>query len=398
MNEPETDEPAQGSAVPYALVSTAEGFSRAMQRLRQAPRLAVDIEADSLYHYYEKVCLIQVSTDADTYILDPLAVHGVGELGPLMRDASVEKVFHAAGYDIYCLRRDYGFSFANIFDTHIAAQLLGCRFLGLNVLMDQFLGILHSKRRQRDDWSRRPLAAEQLEYAAMDTRHLLRLRDSLEAELRRKGRLSWAREEFEAAAAAERSDREFDPQGFRRIKGSGDLPTEHLAVLRALYLLRDKTARLLDVPPFKVINNSVLLDLARRPPRSQREIFGRKGISYRIARKFSSEILRTIAEAKRQGPRPVEAPPPSNWKPPDREARRRLEALKTWRHAAAERLDLHVGVVFPANLLENLASAPPGDLEGLAGLPGMRQWRVREFGEEVLRLLHQPETPAARPA
>lgn len=394
MNGSETDEAAHSSPPSYVLISTADGFDHALQSLRQAPRLAIDIEADSLYHYHEKVCLIQITTDADTYILDPLAVPDLGELGPIMRDASVEKVFHAAGYDIHCLRRDYGFSFKNIFDTHVAAQLLGCRFLGLDVLMEQFLGVLHSKRRQRDDWSHRPLAAEQLEYAAMDTFHLLRLRDSLEADLRQKGRLRWAREEFEVAAAVERSDREFDPEGFRRIKGSGDLPPRHLSVLRALYLFRDKVARLLDVPPFKVMNNAVLLDLARRPPRSPREVFARKGISYRVARKFSGEILRTIAEAQRRDPPLPEKPAPNNWKPPDKEARRRLEALKAWRHSAAEKLDLHVGVVFPADLLENLAAAPPEDLQGLAGRPGMRRWRVREFGEEVLRLLHQPGTPA----
>ena len=382
-----------GSSPPYSLISTAKSFENILESLRQIRRLAVDMEADSLYHYYEKVCLIQISTDADTYILDPLAIRNIHDLGPLMADAAVEKVFHAASYDIYCLRRDYGFSFANIFDTHIAAQLLGREFLGLNVLMEEFLGVFHSKRRQRDDWSRRPLAAEQLEYAAMDTRHLLRLRDLLENELRLTGRLSWALEEFETAAAVEKSDKEFDPEGFRRIKGSRDLPLQDQAVLRALYLFRDNAARMLDVPPFKVLNNLVLMDLARRPPKSPREMFSRKGVSYRVARKFSAEILETIAEARRQAPSSLETPASNNWKPPNRAARRRLEALKIWRQTKASELALHVGVVFPANLLENLSVATPDKLEDLAGLPGMRRWRVREFGEEVLRLLHQPESP-----
>lgn len=387
-----TDE-AVSSLPPYSLISTAECFKNALENLRQARRLAVDIEADSLYHYYEKVCLIQISTDADTYILDPLAIRNIRDLAPLMADTAVEKVFHAASYDVYCLRRDYGFSFANIFDTHVAAQLLGREFLGLSVLMEEFLGVSHSKRRQRDDWSRRPLAAEQLEYAAMDTHHLLRLRDSLENGLRLKGRLSWAMEEFEYAAAAERSDKEFDPEGFRRIKGSRDLPLQDQAVLRALYLFRDKAARMLDVPPFKVLNNPVLMDLARRPPKSPRDMFNRKGISYRVAKKFSAAILETIAEARRQDPSFLETPPPNNWRPPNRAAKRRLEALKIWRQAKARDLDLHVGVVFPANLLENLAVAPPDTIEDLSGLPGMRRWRVREFGDEVLRSLHQPEPP-----
>jgi ribonuclease D len=379
---------------PYALVASAESFRTMLKTVSSAPRLAVDIEADSLYHYFEKVCLIQISTEQSTYILDPLAVRDIRALGPLLSDSSVEKVFHAASYDIFCLRRDYGFSFSNLFDTHIAAQLLGYEFLGLSALMEEILGIYHSKRRQRDDWSHRPLESEQLEYAAMDTHFLLRLRDALEEDLREKGRLDWAREEFETAASIERPEKEFDTEGFRRIKGSKELALKEQVTLRALYILRDKAARMLDVPPFKVLNNSVLLDLARRPPQSAREMFRRPGISYRVARKFSAEILRTIAEARRQDPSSLEAPVRNNWKQPSRAAKLRLEKLKLWRQAKARELGLHVGVVFPANLLENLAVAPPSDVEELASLPGMRRWRAQEFGQEVIHLLRNQEDQA----
>jgi len=370
-----------------------------LENLRTASRLAIDIEADSLYHYYEKVCLIQLSSDSDTYILDPLAVKNIGDLAPLMSNPSVEKVFHAAGYDVHCLRRDYDFSFVNLFDTHVAAQLLGYEFLGLSALMEKLLGVHHSKHRQRDDWSHRPLESEQLEYAAMDTHHLLRLRDALESELQKKGRLSWAQEEFETAASLERPDKEFDTEGFRRIKGNRDLAPQDQIVLRSLYLFRDQAARKLDVPPFKVLNNSVLIDLAKKPPQTSHEMFNRPGVSFRVARKFALDILDAIAEARRQDPSILEAPSRNSFKAPNRSARRRLEALKHWRQGKAKELSLHVGVVFPANLLENLAMAPPADLEGLANLPGVRRWRVREFGAEVLRLLlgrdSQPDLPSA---
>ncbi len=389
------DEAGAHAIPPYTFVSTAECFQSMLESLIPAPRLAIDIEADSLYHYFEKVCLIQISSDNDTYILDPLAIKTIEKLAPLMSDPSVEKVFHAASYDVYCLRRDYGFVFANIFDTHVAAQLLGHEFLGLSTLMERLLGIHHSKRRQRDDWSHRPLATDQLDYAAMDTHHLLRLRDALELELRKKRRLNWAREEFEIAAATERSGKEFDTEGFRRIKGSHQLSPQDQAVLRALYLLRDKIARKLDVPPFKVMNNSVLMDLVQRPPKAPREMFKRRGISYRVARKFSADILGAIAEARSQDPSILDTPMRNDWRPPGRLAKQRLELLRQWRHAKAKELELHVGVVFPANLLENLSVAPPADMESFASLPGMRQWRVREFGEEILRLLHSKESQTA---
>ncbi len=371
----------------YQLVTTIESFQCMLEGLSPVSRLAIDIEADSLFHYFEKVCLIQISTDKETFILDPLEIKELGNLAALMSDPNVEKVFHAASYDICCLRRDYSFSFTTIFDTHIAAQLLGYRFLGLSALLKQILGINHSKHRQRDDWSRRPLASEQLEYAAMDTHHLLQLRDSLETQLREKGRLSWAHEEFEASTTAEQPEKELDPEGFRKIKGSRELPPQKLVVLRALYLLRDSLARKLDVPPFKVMNNSVILDLARRTPRSTRDLFERPGVSFRVARRFARDILNTIAEAQKKDPSLLQKSAHNNWKPHNRADKRCLETLKMWRQAKARELDLHVGVVFPANLLESLVAFPPADLQALENLPGMRRWRVREFGEEILSVI-----------
>ena len=388
---------AEIAAPNYTLVTTAERFNDMLEHLMSASRLAIDIEADSLYHYFEKVCLIQISSDSHTYILDPLAIDRVGELAPLMSNRLVEKVFHAAGYDIYCLRRDYGFSFAGIFDTHIAAQLLGYEFLGLSTLMEELLGVHHSKRRQRDDWSHRPLAPEQLEYAAMDTHHLLRLRDVLEADLRLKNRLGWAREEFEAAAGIERPEKEFDTEGFRRIKGHRDLAPQDQMALRALYIFRDQVARKMDVPPFKVMNNSTLLDLVQRPPLSPEEMFSRRGISHRVARKYAASIIQVIAKARQQDSSVLEPPARNNWKAPGRAARLRLEALKTWRIEKAKALSLPIGVVFPAHLLEPLAISPPADLDEFARLPEMRRWRVHEFGEEVIRLLQRQELPISSP-
>jgi ribonuclease D len=383
---------------PYTLVATDADFRGMLEHVASVSRLAIDIEADSLYHYYEKVCLIQISTDSETFILDPLAINNVKDLAPIISNCEVEKVFHAAGYDIRCLRRDYGFSFTNIFDTHIAGQLLGFEFLGLSALMEKVLGIHHSKRMQRDDWSQRPLAAEQLDYAATDTHYLLPLRDALEKSLQEKGRLQWAREEFNCAASAEIIEKEFDPEGFRRIKGNRQLSPQHTPVLRALYLLRDMMARKLNVPPFKVLNNSVLMSLTLQPPKSSAELLKRPGISYRVARKFSNEILLAIAAAQNEDIALSEVPVRNNYKPPSRETKLRLEALKKWRTVKARELELHVGVVFPAGLLENLAYSPPEDLQAFARLPGMRQWRISAFGEQILSVLREQKSQPNPPA
>ena len=384
----QADNPKPQFPPPYTLVSTDVCFHNMMDRIHGARRLAIDTEADSLYHYFEKVCLLQLSTDNETFIVDPLTVTTVDKLGLLMSDPSIEKVFHAASYDVFCLRRDYDFTFVNIFDTHLAGSLLGYEFLGLGAMMEKMLGIHHPKGCQRDDWSRRPLLAEQLEYAAMDTHHLLSLRDALEDELRLKGRMEWALEEFAEAAAVERSEKEFDPEGFRRIKGFNALDVRNRLALRALYLFRDEAARKLDAPPFKVMNNSVLADLARQPPSSAQELFNRPGVSFRVARKFGVEIVDIIKASREEDPSVLDIPPRPTVKSPNHAARRALELLKKWRLGKSEELHLPVGVVFPANLLENLAVSPPANIDELIAFPRMRRWRTQEFGQEILQTLH----------
>ena len=384
----QADNPKPQFPPPYTLVSTDVCFYNMMDRIRGARRLAIDMEADSLYHYFEKVCLLQLSTDNETFIVDPLTVTMIDKLGLLMSDPSIEKVFHAASYDVFCLRRDYDFTFVNIFDTHLAGSLLGYEFLGLGAMMEKLLGIHHPKGCQRDDWSRRPLLAEQLEYAAMDTHHLLSLRDALEDELRLKGRMEWALEEFAEAAAVERSEKEFDTEGFRRIKGFNALDVRNRLTLRALYLFRDEAARKLDAPPFKVMNNSVLADLARQPPSSAQELFNRPGVSFRVARKFGVEIVDIIKASREEDPSILDIPPRPTVKSPNHAARRALELLKKWRLGKSEELHLPVGVVFPANLLENLAVSPPANIDELIAFPRMRRWRTQEFGQEILQTLH----------
>ena len=203
----------------------------------------------------------------------------------------------------------------------------------------------------------------------------------------RTGRLEWAREEFEIAAATEIPAKEFDTEGFRRIKGSRELSLDRLAVLRALYLLRERYAREMDLPPFKILQSSVLLDLARWPPESPRKLQGRRGISPRVANRFGEEICQTIQKASSEDPSFLTLAPRAPWKPPSHEAKERLERLKSWRQVKAQELGLHVGVVFAGTLLEIIAQSPPPDLKSLEKIEGMRRWRVRQFGADLLGLL-----------
>lgn len=378
-----------GSAVTsgpaYTWVDSPAGLCVVARELATASRVAVDVEGDSLYHYRDKVCLLQLSTDDATYVIDTLALDGLSDMGGIMESPSVEKVFHAAGQDIAWLRRDYGFTVTRIFDTHVAAQFLGHERIGLDALLQDILGIAHSKHLQRADWSRRPLSPEQVSYAAMDTHHLLPLRDSLDARLTDKGRRSWAEEEFAHLALAEYRPPRFDPEGHRGIPGSRDLHRTQQPVVRALWALRDQVARDMDLPPFRVINNAVLLVIARRAPKTARGLIG-CGVPRGVVERHGHALIAAIEEAQRaeHGVAPRHR---TRFSRPSPDTIRRVGALKEWRAARARELGLPVGVVLPNGMLVAIATACPKDPETLGAMDGMRRWRVREFGEEILRTM-----------
>ena len=247
---------------PYDLIETTEGVGQLAETLSEAEVIAVDTEADSLYSYFDKVCLFQFSAEGRDYIVDPLSCDGIGQLAPIFSSANHEVIFHAAEYDVLCLKRDYSFEFSKLFDTMTASLLLGYERIGLSDLLQQHFDVELDKRFQRAHWSQRPLPEPMLEYARLDTHYLCELRDILIGELEQAGRLAWAKEEFALIAQKEWPARRFDPDDFRRIKGAGRLSPREQAVLKELFTLREERARALDRPPFKVLGNLTLIDIA----------------------------------------------------------------------------------------------------------------------------------------
>lgn len=178
------------------LIDTEAAFTRLVAELAQAPALAVDTESNSLFVYRERVCVIQFSTPKRDYVVDALQVSNLQPLAPLFANPAQQKIFHAAEYDLICLKRDFGFEFANLFDTMAAARTLGHPQTGLAALLEKHFGVTVNKKFQRANWGKRPLTAELLQYASMDTHYLFALRDQLERELAQGGRIEEAREEF----------------------------------------------------------------------------------------------------------------------------------------------------------------------------------------------------------
>jgi len=374
----------------FEIIDRAGDLEALARDLRREKVVAVDTEADSFYHYFDKTCLVQIADRRHTWLVDPLALGGPAELaplGPVFADPEVRVVFHAAEYDIFVLKRDCGFDFANLFDTMVSAQLLGYRSIGLAALIETHFDVSLPKDEQRSDWSRRPLSDNQKTYAAADVQFLIKLAEKLERELKRRKRLDWAREEFESLTRRRWPVRSFDELGYLRIKGARKLDSDSLAVLRELYLTRDARAREVDRPPFKVLGNRTLLEIAERQPADSDELGEIKGVTDLILRRMGRDILTAVRRGRKKGHGPIPKMEGSGRRRMDRRTERRVAQLKRWRTGRAHELELDPGVLCPNIALEAIAWRSPERAEDLAELPELKGWFVGEFGDEVVRVV-----------
>ncbi len=369
------------------LVQTSAELTAMLNRLLAQPRVAVDTEADSLFAYHHKVCLIQFSIPGLDYVVDPLALADLRPLGALFSNPCVEKVFHAAENDILALKRDYGFQFAHLFDTRIAARILGWPRVGLAALLQEHFGVKLDKRLQRTDWGKRPLSPEQLAYARLDTHYLLPLRDRIYAELVARDRWEEAQDAFAALPAIEFTDKPFDPNGFWRIEGARRLSGRQLAVLRELYLWREECARHANLPPFRIVHDRGLVLLSERQPVTLSALRRFPGLSILVRNHFSRELLSAIHRGQMA---PIPTPPqqPQNdHARPDKATQARYEALRSWRTRQAAERGVDPDVVLTNELLWQIARRNPQSLEELAQIGQLSPWKLRTYGPTLLAVV-----------
>lgn len=370
---------------PVQIIRRSADLRRAVDRLRGCSLLAVDTESNSLFAYTERVCLVQLSTRGHDLIIDPLAVDDMRPLGDLLADPAIETIFHAAEYDIISLKRDFGFGFANLFDTMLAARVCGWDKTGLGNILEEQFGVTVDKKHQRADWSRRPLPPDQLRYAQMDTHFLPMLRDRLYAELEAQNRLAEAREMFAALCALPAAESHFDAEGYWRIQAVRDLGLRQVAIARELYLLRDSIARRLNRPPFKVFTDRTLAALAEMVPRSLEDLRSVAGLSTRLVHRDGAAILEAVARGRQAEP----PRPPQRRRPPDPAIQERYEALHEWRKQRAAERGVESDVIVPRETLWALARQMPASLEELDDIPGLGPWRRAEYGAELLAMLER---------
>jgi ribonuclease D len=352
------------------------------------PLLALDTEAAGYHRYLDRICLMQLSTRDRTILVDTLAVTDLSPLGPVLERADTEIVLHDADYDLRLLRRDQDLGIARLFDTKVAAQLLGEPAIGLAGLAEKYLDVKLDKRHQRADWANRPLPPELLAYAAEDTRHLPRLRDILHDALAAMGRLHWAEEEFARIITGLAAVAEDDEEPYLRIKNTRDLRPRQLAALRELHGWREDVARERDVAPFRVLSNETLVQLARHMPEHTRALADTPGFSAALAQRRGADVLAALQRARLlpDAALPVRPRPPRR-PPPDPSFDALVEKLKAARDQAADRLGLDRGFLMPRQLLEAVARERPRTQDQLQAIPGVRRWQAEATADEILGAL-----------
>lgn len=376
-----------GSAGPAELIREPAAFAALLGRLRREPLLAVDTEAASFHRHRDRVYLLQLSTRTETWIVDPLEVSGLPGLDAILADPGIELVFHDAGYDLRLLAREFGFQARRVFDTQVAAQLLGEPSIGLAALLEKYFHVRLDKRYQRADWSARPLVAEMLHYAAMDTRFLPELRDLLRHRLLESGRLSWAEEEFELLEEVRWPAPEPPAIAALGVKGARALTPRELAVFRELYVWREAMAQGLDRAAFRVASNETLLALARNPPGGLEALRKVRGLGRELRERQAEPILAAIQRglAVPDQELPGYRRPPRHRRDPGFEAR--LERLKEIRGTESTRLGLTPGVLAPNWLLEEIARKVPRSGEELLQVAGIRRWQRHVLGDRIFAAL-----------
>ena len=366
-------------------IDRQDTLDHALARMAAQPQLAVDTEADSLHSYFDKVCLIQMSIPDQDFIVDPLVRIDLAGFGELLANPAVQKVLHGGDYDLRIMNRDFGFTVCNLIDTSVCAQLLGYEGIGLAALLDRHFGVKLNKTHQRADWSMRPLPQDMLEYASTDTHYLIALAAKLREELEALNRWDWAVEEFTRMESIRfREASEEDPDPWRKMKNIGNLERRSLAIVRDLYAWRDALARKADRPPFKILGNDSMVEIAKAKPVTFRDLTQIAAVSRYHSDRYGRELVNIVKKA-------MEIPeadlPDKNEPKPwirDKSLESRINKLKTVRDRYAKELKIDPAVLGARHILSAIATA------GSLDVPNMREWQKKVMGEALLAAI-QPE-------
>lgn len=369
----------------FQIIDKLEGLKSIVADIEREKICAIDLEGDSLFHFKEKVCLLQFATPSFNVIIDPLKINDLSSLKPFFANHDIIKVFHGADYDIRSLYRDFGIEINNLFDTELACRFLGFKQTGLDTVLRKLFDVKLEKKYQKKNWSQRPLPYLMMEYAVMDVAFLISLFETLKEKLIEKNRFQWIIEESFLLSKV-RPDNLHNKPLFLKFKGAGTLDSRTLAVLEALLIFRRKTAEKKDKPPFKILGNKTLIKIANAKPQNKTDL-----IKSRALRKkefyYSTAIIDAVSKAMGIPEDHLPEYPRKKKRPINKLVESRLKKLKDWRENLAASLDIEAGLVCNKALMTSLATHCPLKLKDLEEIKGIKEWQKKEWGDDVIRVL-----------
>jgi len=370
----------------YQIIDTVTGLEKIVKSFEREKTIAVDLEADSMFHFKEKVCLIQVAAKNRSIVIDPLQIKDLSSLKSIFAGHHIQKIFHGADYDVRSLFRDFNIEANNLFDTELACRFLGIKETGLEAVLKKFFKINLDKKYQKKDWSKRPLQQEMLDYAARDVIYLVPMAEILEKELDNKGRLSWVHEECDYLSKVRPALSDDEPL-FLKFKGAGRLKPRSLAVLEALLQFRKKVAGKKDKPLFKIIGNNDLMKITLARPVTLQGLKGTKALSNRQVSIYGKALVETINKAIKIPEDKLLVYPRKKAPVLSHRVPKRVEELKKWRYKKAKELEVDSSIICNNALLTSIAVLNPSNSNTLETIKNMKSWQKKEFGKEIIAVL-----------
>jgi ribonuclease D len=372
----------------YKMINTRKELENFVATIEYEKTVGVDLEADSMYHFKEKVCLIQMAATNVNVVIDPLAVRDLSALKPIFKRDDICKIFHGSDYDVRSLYRDFHITIHNLFDTELASRFLGFPETGLEAVLKKMFGVTLDKKFQRKDWSRRPLPPDMIAYAAKDARYLLPLAKNLKAELDEKNRLGWVHEECAYLSKVRPAAANNQPL-YLNFKGAGKLDSRSLAVLEALLHFRREVARRKDKPLFRIFGNPSLLELAGKKPLNLKQLDRTGALSPRQISMYGREMLKVIQGAMKLATEKLPVYPRKKTPRVSLAVAGRIKALRHWRDKQAQKLAIDPALICTKALMSTIAVQRPLKVSELAAIKEMRIWQKKEFGRDIVKVLEQ---------
>jgi len=373
--------------IAYQMVERESDFLAVVKKLKDEKIIGVDLEADSFYHYQAKVCLIQLSSRKEIYLIDPLHLSGMGSLAPVFANPGICKVFHGADYDIRSLHRDFGIEVSALFDTQIASRFLGSSETGLAHLIQERFGVHLDKKFQKKDWSKRPLPSAMREYAARDVYYLIPLAKALQTQLKEADRLAWVREECEVLSRVRDRGNDLEKPLFLKVRGAAHLGSRSLSVLESILQYRDRMARKRDLPPFKILGNATILEMGEKTPLTRQDLSGISGLSERQIKHLGDPLLNRIRRVMALPREALLTYPKTTRVRTRQETAKKMKVLKKWRRETARDMGIDEALILNKAQMQALAHPPSDVKQPPAMVQVLKKWQHRAFAGDIQCLL-----------